>query len=363
MFAGCVGLVILLAIVGLAWSLHPVAGVIAIALLIWVLYKASTTVSKGTDKSAQASGTSFTEDILDDSPIQFAQTREIGKHGVHFPPPPPDTSNSPVWGRLSQLFEVEGEFAREAAFAELLSSDPEFFTENGAERRVVVSLVPDPENPYDKNAVSVWCEGFHIGYMGRADARRFQRPLINRGGRLDTQGRIWARADGGRVRARATFNAPQPAAWTPLGEPPRESEAILPLGAKIQVIGEENFMEVLRPLIKPKQPRPMWVRLQTSFDIRPRSAKERVDVIFDGQQIGWLSDIQSPKILPLVHFLAARNLVAVARGELEGSALSAQACIYVVRAVEVEDEWVESFGPELSPGAISTKDFEWDDDL
>lgn len=39
---------------------------------------------------------------------------------------------------------------------------------------VVAVLVPESDNPYDSNAVSVWVEGLKVGYLSRDDAERYR---------------------------------------------------------------------------------------------------------------------------------------------------------------------------------------------
>lgn len=34
----------------------------------------------------------------------------------------------------------------------------------------IVALVPEPDNPYDSNAVQVYADGEHVGYLSRGDA-------------------------------------------------------------------------------------------------------------------------------------------------------------------------------------------------
>lgn len=43
---------------------------------------------------------------------------------------------------------------------------------------VVAVLVPEPENPYDENAVSAWVDGLHVGYLSREDAAAYQPGLV-----------------------------------------------------------------------------------------------------------------------------------------------------------------------------------------
>ncbi len=43
---------------------------------------------------------------------------------------------------------------------------------------VTAVLSPDPTNPYDSNAVSVWVDGLQVGHLARADAGQYQRAII-----------------------------------------------------------------------------------------------------------------------------------------------------------------------------------------
>jgi HIRAN domain len=60
----------------------------------------------------------------------------------------------------------------------------EFASLQGADVRMGVSvehyvlLVAEPENPYDRNAVSVWLNGEKVGYLSRDDASQLQPGLI-----------------------------------------------------------------------------------------------------------------------------------------------------------------------------------------
>jgi hypothetical protein len=44
-------------------------------------------------------------------------------------------------------------------------------------RAVVAVLVPEPENPYDPNAIRVDVDGLRIGHLSRADAVRYRDSL------------------------------------------------------------------------------------------------------------------------------------------------------------------------------------------
>lgn len=39
-------------------------------------------------------------------------------------------------------------------------------------------LVPEPDNPHDQNAISVWISGMRVGYFSREDAAEYRAGLL-----------------------------------------------------------------------------------------------------------------------------------------------------------------------------------------
>lgn len=77
---------------------------------------------------------------------------------------------------------------------------------------LVCVLVPEPWNPHDPNAVAVLVGGHQIGHLPADLAEDYSPPLLRiaRTGVLATgSARIWAKSDGGVVRARATLLIPE----------------------------------------------------------------------------------------------------------------------------------------------------------
>lgn len=77
---------------------------------------------------------------------------------------------------------------------------------------IQVILVPEPWNPHDSNAVAIMVGVHHVGYIPADLACDYAAPL----GRLAGDGllatgvaRIWAKSDGGVVRARVTLLIPE----------------------------------------------------------------------------------------------------------------------------------------------------------
>ena len=81
---------------------------------------------------------------------------------------------------------------------------------------IEVTLVPEPWNPHDSNAVAVVVGDHHVGYLPADLAADYAAPLgrLASAGALATgEGRIWALNDEGVVRARVTVLIPEAATF------------------------------------------------------------------------------------------------------------------------------------------------------
>lgn len=58
-------------------------------------------------------------------------------------------------------------------------------TPEGHERYCVAYLVPEPDNPYDKNAVAVYIENLKVGHIPKTIARRMSEALAGRYATID----------------------------------------------------------------------------------------------------------------------------------------------------------------------------------
>jgi len=151
-------------------------------------------------------------------------------------PAPPDTpSGTPL--RLSvpagiepvelpgaDELQVAGEsFHADAILAAELSASPRGL--------MTAVLMPDPGNPHDRNAVAVYLEGWHVGYLPREVAPRMQPALL-----------AFSEANGGRpVGCRGVVNYRDGWTWVvlyidlaPLSVDPREVETVPDLDQAIQ---------------------------------------------------------------------------------------------------------------------------------
>jgi hypothetical protein len=81
---------------------------------------------------------------------------------------------------------------------------------------VQITLVPEPWNPHDPNAVAVMVGQHHVGYIPADTAVDYSYglgQLAARGWLATGVARIWAKTDGGVVRARVTILIPEAVAF------------------------------------------------------------------------------------------------------------------------------------------------------
>ena len=307
-----------------------------------------------------AGATSFTTHT--DSAVvgeEDAATSVLAEPGpAHVPARPCGAATSP-WAAEQLRREVVGETYSEDAIRTLYGARERRLTVEGEELTdVTAQLAPDPENPFDPNAVAVWAEGQHVGYLSREDAADYAgalRELADDEAHLEVPARVWARLPGasvsglgqmervGRIAIRVTVLLPPPTGVRPFNALPDEPHTVIPAGGSIQVTGEENQMEALTRYVG-DVPRHLAVTLHLVQEARtPRATPyEAVEVRLDGRRIGVLTKHMSEQLRDLVAHIESRGRVAVCRAVLVGSPLRAEVTLKVCRSTEVTSAWLES---------------------
>lgn len=266
---------------------------------------------------------------------------------VHDPPAPRDPPVEP-WLQATKHLEVAGEFHRMDNIAHLFSGT-RTDSPTGVELQEPAMLVPDPGNPYDRNAVAVFVRGFHVGYLERGDAAQYHQPIAEvtrrRGGTVLVSSRQWARGRPGDMGARVTLHLPAPYGFLPANELP-SGAFVLPAGATVQVTQEDQHMDVLRGLLERfGHEVPLAATLHCITVERPRSTVKVVEVRVDDQRIGVLSPVHSGNFEALVCYVADRARVPVARAVLRGNPVKAEVTLYMKKAQDLDPALLASLGP------------------
>ena len=210
-------------------------------------------------------------------------------------------------------------------------------------------LAIDPKNPYDPNAVAVWIDEQHVGFLPQFAAAIYSRALTElaeENCHLTVSARVWASLgwQDESVRGSVSIWLPPVAGVQPFNAFPEEPYLVIPAAkGTIQVIGEERHMEWLSRYVA-DQPRYLVVSLHlVPAEVGPRSTGyEEVEVRLDGRRVGSLSRQMSAEVGQLVSHAREVGKLPVCRAVLRGSPLRAELTLHVAKSSQVTSRWLQS---------------------
>jgi collagen type III alpha len=228
---------------------------------------------------------------------------------------------------------------------------------DGAEHLHPALLVPEPDNPHDRNAVAVKIGGQTVGYLPREDAAEYSRVLQ----RLDAQGfvaqvqaRIWASdfndyevdkrgnyMQSTRFGAGVRVDLGEPHLLVPGNSPPRGTYELLPVGGAIQVTGEEAHTDILAAYCGAVGEQWAFATLHEMTQQLARSTRTVVEVRLDDQRIGQLTPKMSGDLLAAIRHINELGSTTSCRALVKGNRAAAQVTLYVKRSHELEDAWFD----------------------
>jgi hypothetical protein len=161
------------------------------------------------------------------------------------------------------------------------------------------TLVPDPGNRYDSNAVRVDIDSRTVGYLAREVAARYQ-PVLNGLTRRGETGWCPARITGGGPRNFGVYlYLGGPERLVPVNQP--ADLKLLDADVVVTVTGEERHQDVLEPLLAGNDHVTVFTELRHGTIERGKYAGgERLDVAIDGRLVGYLTSTMSARYLPFV---------------------------------------------------------------
>lgn len=240
---------------------------------------------------------------------------------------------------------------------EIRSLFPARIPEGGQELFLSAALIPEPENPHDRNAVRVAVAGRSVGHLSRGDASLFHpvfAALVHRGLLPVTRCRIWGSEYDDWVgtdrrgrditrrafRASVTLTLDEWYLCVPTNEPPIRAATMLPYGAAIQVRKEENHQDVLRRYVSRQGECWVYGTLHSVTEQGARTSKELVEVRIGGQRIGDLTPAMSGEFLPVISQLAQRGHDTAARLIVKGNQVKAEVVLHATKAHQLPAEWI-----------------------
>ena len=271
------------------------------------------------------------------------------------------SSPQPYWLNIAQHWpsvEVVGEAYRDDDVIAVIGRRPKVDEE--IELREIATLVPEPDNPYDKNAISVRIKGRLVGYLSKDDAKRYK-PFVDRivaSGHLPvTNASIWAVLRNGydgkpRFFSNVRLALSGPHLLLPLNDPPAAAYSIIPWGNGLQVTGEDKHFDVLKRFVGKHDRELLLVTLHRGVEAKPRGDRDFAEVRVDGKRVGEMSTATSKHFFPIIDHLEGNGLITAAWAQLKGSSLTAEVVLQATKATDVDDDWLNGEPvriPELIP--------------
>lgn len=217
-----------------------------------------------------------------------------------------------------------------------------------------VTLVPEPDNPRDKHAISVRWWDYVIGYLPASACKDYAqlRRIAASGYDARVKARVKAREDrDGARRYNVRVMLPAPELLVPLNNPPADGFALLPVGNKIQVTKEADHLDYLADFVAPEGEGQILVSLHI-FEAGKDKKWKCVEVRLEGQRIGELTKTSSEKFAPAVEHFAKRGLDLYCRAVITGSSASAEVVLYGAKAHELPVKFLNTKSTKPLPRLV-----------
>ncbi|MEU8239990.1 hypothetical protein AB0C07_17225 [Actinoplanes missouriensis] len=244
-----------------------------------------------------------------------------------------------LWGQAGWASaEVVGETHYAKAIRALFGSD---FNPQGTDITVPLQLIPDRNNRHDRNAVGVWSDSSLLGHLPRPEAARYVKVLtaLTKRGltpevNAQIHGREWGEYDGRPAAFVGTIrlDLAEPHMLFPANDPPLAEHRLLPSGSAVQVNGQQQLLDALRPLLRPEGECWAYVTLHEMAD-------HLVEVRIGDARVGDLSPKMSGELLPTLRHLSEQGLVTAARAIVKGNAGEASVMLYIARVQDLPEAW------------------------
>ncbi len=254
-----------------------------------------------------------------------------------------------VWGQRGWAnVDVVGESKYTRQLQALL---PKRLPDGGLDVTVPVTVVHDPGNKYDSNAVEVRASSGVIGFLAREDAESYAPRLAglqSEGLTAATTARVWGsnREDwdsgGQRFFGSVRIDLPLPHMLRPANHAPATPHQFIPVGSAIQVTGEENYRETTGRYLTPEGECWVHATVHETIDESGRTPKPYVEVRIDDHPVGRLTPKMSSDLSPAIQFLQERGQTCAVRAVVKGNQLKAEVVLYTKRAHELDQAWFAS---------------------
>lgn len=229
------------------------------------------------------------------------------------------------------------------------------------EARVVAVLVPEPTNPYDRNAVAVVIDEQLVGYIPSEDTAAYSvvlGPLAAAGTYLGVPARLWW-GDDGEFYASVTLHLPAASLLFAVNAIPA-GHVLLPAVWKAKLSGTDAHVDVLAPYLAGRTEALIFVTLTKVTQTTARTSKDVVQAQLDGRPIGQLTPTTCAALMPVIDHATRAGKGVAAFAVARGNQLQVSVDVRAQKAADLPSDWLAAnFPPMAAQPAPTTPPASW----
>lgn len=226
-----------------------------------------------------------------------------------------------------------------------------------------VRLVPEPDNPYQPQAIAVYADDLKLGRLSPEDSAAYWGPItrvVASGYDAVTRMQLSAVLRGvtgeTHIESSGQLSLSAPGSLFPLNNAPTQA-TLLPQGASMKVLDEKDHSEYLHSILPPSGEGRVILSLENN-QIKHADGRvvDSVDVLHDRKVVGRLSTQISEQLAPVIRYAYEHDKLTSAWGTIRGNSFELSLTVQAVRPSEIPAEWYQelpNYLPELLPAAPS----------
>ncbi|WP_421084070.1 hypothetical protein [Rothia nasimurium] len=218
-------------------------------------------------------------------------------------------------------------------------------------------LVPEPDNPYQPNAIAVYVDDLKVGRFTPETSAAYWAPItrvVASGYSPVAQLQLSAvlRGSSGEthIESSGVLSLSAPGSLFPLNNAPTQA-TLLPQGPSMKVLDEKNHSEYLHSILPPSGEGRVILSLENNqIKLADGRVVDSVDVLHDRKVVGRLSTQISEQLAPVIRYAYDHNKLTSAWGTIRGNAFELSLTVQAVRAADIPADWFEdlpNYLPEL----------------
>lgn len=223
-------------------------------------------------------------------------------------------------------------------------------------------LVPEPDNPYQPNAIAVYVDEFKIGRLTAEQSADYWNSIcrvVASGydaiATLQLSAVLRRNQDGENyIESQGYLALSAPGSLFPLNQAPKQA-TLLPQGPSMKVLDEKNYSEYLHSILPPSGEGRVILALENNqIKLADGSVVDSVEVFHDRKRVGRLSTQVSEQLAPVIRYAFEKNRLTSAWGTIRGNAFELSLTVQAQRPSNLPQEWFETLPnnvPELVPVA------------